>query len=234
MKKKTQDRIHLLSAWSGIAFALLVLIGGVIFAGFLPPPTPSLTAVEVAEIYRSHPDSIRIGLVMMMLAAALFIPFTALITRFIIRIEGGVGVVSIMQIMGGYSNMILFFYPCMWWLTAGYRLERSPELISLMHDAGWLQFQGAMFPFLFMLASVAIAAFVDDSDKPAFPRWFGFFNVLAMLMFLPDQMIFFFKSGPFAWNGLFPWWIPAFTFFGWIIVTFVVLRKAVLSDAREA
>ncbi len=219
-------------AWSGLAFALLVLAGGVLFSGFLPPPTPSLTLAEVANIYRGSPDMIRIGMVLMMLGAALFIPFTALMTKFIIRIEGGVGVISVMQIMGGYSNMILFFYPSMWWLTAGFRPERDPELISLIHDAGWLQFQGAMFPFLFMMGSVAIAALVDDAERPVFPRWVGFFNLLAMLMFLPDQMIFFFKSGPFAWNGLFPWWIPAFTFFGWIFVMFAVLRRAVAEQSR--
>ena len=233
MKKSVRNSIHMACVWSGLAFAVLTLIGGVFFSGFLPPPSAALTADQVADIYRSKPEMIRIGMVMMMAAAALFIPFTSLMTRYIIRVEGEVGVLSIMQIMGGYSNMILFFYPCMWWLTAGFRPERSPELISLIHDAGWLQFQGAMFPFLFMIVSVAIAALVDDSDKPPFPRWLGFYGLLSALMFIPDQIIFFFKTGPFAWNGLFPWWIPAFTFFGWILTMFFVLRKAVIRDRDE-
>jgi hypothetical protein len=100
----------------------------------------------------------------------------------------------------------------------------------MLHDAAWLQFLGALAPFLFMLASIAIAAFVDDSDKPVFPRWLGWFNLFAILAFLPDQMIFFFKIGPFAWNGIFGWWIPLFDFFGWILVMFFVLRKAVKEE----
>ena len=233
MKKQTKTRIHVLCVWSGMAFAVLTLIGGVLLSGFLPPPSAALTSDQVAIIYRSNPDMIRLGMVMMMAAAALFIPFTSLMARYIIQVEEGVGVITIMQIMGGYSNMILFFYPCMWWLTAGFRPERNVELISLMHDAGWLQFQGAMWPFLFMMISIGIAALVDDHQNPPYPRWLGFFSLLCALMFIPDQALFFFKTGPFAWNGLFPWWIPAFTFFGWIFTMFFVLRSAVLREAQS-
>jgi hypothetical protein len=221
----------MLCAWSGIAFAAMTLTGLFLLARFVPPPSPALGTGEVVALYQQNANGIRSGMVLMMFGAALFIPFTALITQFIIRIEGRVGVVSIMQIMGGFTNVLLFFYPCLWWLTASFRLDRNPELIVMLHDAAWLQYLGALAPFLFMLGSVAIAAFVDDCEKPAFPRWVGFFNLFAILAFLPDQMIFFFHSGPFAWSGLFGWWIPLFDFFGWIVVMFVVLRKAVMDEA---
>lgn len=230
MKKRTENRIHMLCAWSGIAFAVLTLVGIIFFARFFPPPAPADNAQQVAAMIQGNLNGLRVGMVIMMFGAALFIPFTSLITHYIIRIEGKVGVISIMQIMGGYTNMILFFYPPLWWLTASYRPERNPELIQLLHDAAWLQYMGALTPFLFMLASVAIAAFVDDSDRPVFPRWLGWFNLFAIIAFLPDQAIFFFTTGPFAWNGLFGWWIPLVDFFSWIAVMFFVLRSAVNAD----
>lgn len=230
MNKATEKKINLLCAWSGLVFAAATLVGIIFLAKFFPPPSPADSAQQVTAIYQSNPDGIRAAMVLMMFGAAMFIPFTALITQIIIRIEGKVGVVSIMQIMGGFSNMMLFFYPPLWWLTASFRLERNPDLIQMLHDAAWLQYLGALAPFLFMLGSVAIAAFVDDSKKPAFPRWLGWFNLFAILAFLPDQMIFFFKTGPFAWNGIFGWWIPLFDFFSWIAVMFFVLRKAVTND----
>lgn len=232
MKMQVMNRVHLLCAYSGLAFALLTLIGIIFLAKFFPPPSPALGTEAVLEIYTGNLQGVRAAMVTMMMGAGLFIPFTSLITHYIIRIEGRVGVISIMQIMGGYSNMLLFFYPCLWWLTASFRPDRDVELIHMLHDAAWLQYLGAIAPFLFMLGSAAIAAFVDDSQTPVFPRWYGYFSLFALMLFLPDQLIFFFKTGPFAWNGLFGWWIPLFDFFGWILTTFYLLRKAVIADSR--
>lgn len=223
----------MLCAWSGLAFALLTLVGIIFLADFFPPPSPTLSTGEVVELYGSNLTGIRAGMVAMMIGAGLFIPFTSLITHYISRIEGRIGVISVMQIMGGYANMMLFFYPPLWWLTASFRMERSPELIQMLNDAAWLQYLGALAPFLFMLGSAAIAAFVDDSETPVFPRWYGFFNLFAMTAFLPDQLIFFFKTGPLAWDGLFGWWIPLFDFFAWILVTFYLLRRAVIADRHR-
>ena len=231
MNERMEKKIHMLCVWSGACFALLTLLGLIFLARFVPPPSPADNTRQVVEIYQQNSNGIRIGMISMMFGAALFIPFTALITHYIICIEGKVGVISIMQIMGGFSNVLLFFYPCLWWLTASFRLDRNPDLIHMLHDAAWLQWMGGMAPFLFMLVSVAIAAFVDESEKPVFPRWLGYFNIWAVIAFLPDQMLFFFKTGPFAWNGIFAWWIPVFTFFGWFVVMFFVLRKAVKEDA---
>jgi len=46
-----------------------------------------------------------------------------------------------------------------------------------MNDAAWLQYMGAIAPFLFIQTSIAWAAFVDDSVDPIFPRWFGYMNL---------------------------------------------------------
>jgi hypothetical protein len=47
------------------------------------------------------------------------------------------------------------------------------------------------------------------------------------LTVLPDQLLFFFCKGPFAWNGLFGIWVPVVVFSGFFIVNFVVLRQAI-------
>lgn len=232
MNPRVAHRLHMLCAWSGLAFAGFTLVGIIFLAKFFPPPSPALSAEAVAALYAGNLSGVRAGMVVMMMGAGLFIPFTSLIVHYIIRIEGRVGVISVMQIMGGYSNMMLFFYPPLWWLTASFRTERDADLIQLLHDAAWLQYLGAIAPFLFMLGSVAIAAFVDDAERPVFPRWYGWFNLFAITAFLPDQLIFFFKTGPLAWNGLFGWWIPLVDFFGWIAVTFWLLRRTVIADAR--
>ncbi|MCY1360840.1 hypothetical protein D9M69_474850 [compost metagenome] len=45
-------------------------------------------------------------------------------------------------------------------------------------------------------------------------------------------MVVFFKSGPFAWNGLFAFWMAAVAFFGWILVTWWVIAKSIRQQAN--
>jgi len=53
------------------------------------------------------------------------------------------------------------------------------------------------------------------------------------LMFTPAIILPFFKSGPFAWNGLFVFWIPATVFVSLFVVNATCLIKAINSEARE-
>ena len=38
------------------------------------------------------------------------------------------------------------------------------------------------------------------------PRWLGWFNLWAQIIYLPGILIPYFKSGPLAWNGLLAFW----------------------------
>jgi len=53
------------------------------------------------------------------------------------------------------------------------------------------------------------------------------------VLFVPGGLLTFFKTGPFAWNGIFVWWVPFLVFFSWYLVMFVMLRKAILKQAAE-
>ncbi len=56
-------------------------------------------------------------------------------------------------------------------------------------------------------------------------RWVGYFNIWAGLLQIPGAMMPFFKTGPFAWDGLFAFWMPLVVFSLWIYVdTWAVLR----------
>ena len=65
-----------------------------------------------------------------------------------------------------------------------------------------------------------------------FPRVVGYFNILMGISFTGASLCFLFDSGPFAWNGLFPFWIPLVDFGLWVSVnTWAMLRVV---DARTA
>lgn len=234
MNVKIKTRVHLFGAWCALLYMALLFIGWWLIAGYLPPHDPAATAEDIAAIYRQDPIAIRIGMIFVMFGAACYVPFTALVAQQISRIEGGVGVLTLSQVMGGVGNVFLTFYPAIWWVIASFRPERGAELTQLINDAAWVQFVGGLTPFLPILGSIAIASLSDDSEQPTFPRWCGYFNLWAFVLFLPTQLVFFFKSGPFAWNGILAFWMPLTVFALWFIIMFIVLRQAVLRQAQSA
>ena len=232
MKRGTKTKIQLFGAWCAIGYLLTVFGGWGLCAGFLPPTPPSADAAEVAAIYASDLTRIRIGMVIVMFSALIFIPFVAVMSQYIARIEDGAGVLTYSFVLGGVGNMVLTFYPAIWWLVAAYRPDRAAELIYLMNDMAWLQFIGGVTMYLAIPLTVCVAAFVDDSPNPVFPRWAGYTNAWLAVMTIPDQLLFFFQAGPFSWNGVFGLWIPVGAFSGVFLVNFWVLRQAILREAQ--
>ena len=57
--------------------------------------------------------------------------------------------------------------------------------------------------------------------------------IWVLLGQLPGQLLFFFKTGPFAWNGLFAFYLPMTVFFVWFIAAFYVMRKATLHYSKQ-
>lgn len=234
MKTTTKSKIQMFGLWSGMGYMATILIGWALIAGFVPPPSPSTSVDQVAALYQADYTRIRVGMIFVMMSALLFCPFAAVLSQVLARIEDGAGVLSYTSLMGAVGNMVLTFYPAIWWLVAAYRPDRAPDLIYLMNDMAWLQFIGGLSIFLGMPFSVGLAAFCDTSPEPVFPRWVGYYSVLATLLMLPDQLLFFFHSGPFAWSGVFGMWIPVGVFTSWIILVFYLLRKDVLRERQIA
>ena len=148
-------------------------------------------------------------MVIVMWGAAIFLPFTATVADFVSRVEGRNGTLTRIVTMAGYGNAMLTFYPPMFWLVAAFRPnERSAEITYLLNDIGWLQFIGGLSLVMPMIVVVGLCILWDKSPKPTFPRWAVFACFLGFVLMLPDQLLLFFKSGPFAWNGLIAFWVP--------------------------
>ncbi len=228
------DKINRFGAWCGILYCIFLLVGWWVVGGFFPLHEPSADAEEIAKFFRDDTQSIRVGMIIVMWGAAIFIPFTATVSYYISRVEGKAGPLTYITLLSGFSNSMLSFYPPLWWLINSFRpQERSNELIYLLNDAAWLQFIGGISLFMPMLLAVAVAALNDKSRNPIFPRWSGYVSIWLFLLFLPGQLLFFFKDGPFAWNGLFGFWIVLVAFFGWFTMVFYLIRRQVLESLNN-
>jgi hypothetical protein len=216
--------------WCGVAYVVL-LAAGWFYSGLLLPMPPSFTADQVAHFYQTHLLRIRIGMIVVIWSTLWSIPYAAVTTVYIARVERKPGVLTYFMAVGGACLGLFTFFPPYWWLTASFRPDRSPELIQLMNDGAYIMFIACIAMWLAWSLAITVAAFCDKSPDPIFPRWAGYANAFVVLGFLPDQLIYFFRNGIFGWNGLIGFYLaqPGFVG-GFIIVNTIVLRRAVLRD----
>lgn len=216
-------------AWSGPAMAVVLGIG-LLIAGFIPPPSPDAGAQEIAEFYRSDRDAIRTGLVIAAFGSALLAPFCAVLCVQMRRMEGVRPVFAYSQLALGTLAVLEFIYPFLMMLAVTFRADRDPELIQAMSDVAWILFLGVVSTFVLQLIILGIAILGDRGAVPVFPRWVGYFNVWLGLLFAPGGCLVFFKTGPFAWDGFYVWWVPFVAFGLWFGVNTWYLLRAIQDD----
>lgn len=221
-----QRKLLVFGAWSGIAFILLFLGGWVFLAKFIPPHRPSDSAEAIAEIVRGNIFGIRLAMILQMMGAAAYIFYSGALIKLVSEIEEGPGVLTYITALASVGNACLIFYPATWWMTATFRPERDAQLIYLLNDAAWLQFVGGLFLAWPFFISLALAAFAESGTDRYLSRWYGYLCAWVAVLFLPGQLLFFLKTGPFAWNGLISLYVPLTAFVTWQVATVYFLIRA--------
>lgn len=226
-------RSQKLCAWSGI-IAPNVMFGGLVAGGFIPPLLPSSSAEEIAAIYRQNPNGILLCVLLILITAPFYVALTAAIGAQMRRIEHrATPVLSYSQLGAGFAIAPLFVVPGLFWGAAAFRPERAPETIQLLNDLGWLFFIVPVFLGVLQNLTIGFAIISEKGERHIFPRWLGFFNIWTALLFIPGGAALFFKTGPFAWNGLLAFWIPAGVFGPWFFLMAIYVIKAATHQAAH-
>lgn len=229
---KPNTTSQLLLAWGGPASTFCWLLGFLVFAQFIPPLDPAASAEAIKAHYAEHTNMIRIGMWVTMLGGALMGPFWGAVYIQLKRIEGYYAPMANVQLGLGMIVILLFVLPCFALATAAFRPERDAELIMLMNDAGWLPFVAGFHCTFVQLFCIGIAI-LQDKEQKVFPRWLAYVNFWVALLFLPAGCALFFKTGPFAWNGILAFWLAVVDFCGWYLLLFWYVRKAILKQRAE-
>jgi hypothetical protein len=149
------------------------------------------------------------------------------------RIEGEQSPLTYVQFGLGTLFVLLFVLAAIFWQTAAFRPLEEPVLTQRFNDLGWLMFLISV-PIITVQGLALSLVVFQDKDEVLFPRWFGWFNIWAQVIFLPGTVIPFFKTGPLAWNGLLAFWIPAADYTVWMcLLTWLLLRAADAPDPRR-
>jgi len=221
--------VQRLFTWSGIVGVVLFFVGFV-FAGFIPPPSPSLTPTAVAAHYVEHANGVRFGMVLTLISGMFVMPMVGVMSAQIRRIQGISSAVVYAQISAGAAGTVFFFLGAVAFLTTAYRPERAIELTYVLNDFSWIMAVITWPPACMQCLIIGIAVLSDPGRPPVFPRWVGFLNFWVAIGFMPSGLLPFFKSGPFAWNGLLVFWLAGSVFVAWFIGMTVVLLRAIRQE----
>lgn len=219
-------RVQIVCAWLGPAF-IVILIPVWMGMGFLPPVAPSLSAEEVAMHFDEHRTGIRLGATMSMQFCMFGLAWTAAIAAQLRRIEEGPSpVLTYLQLAAGTITYLLFLFSNFAWTAAAFRPDRDMEIIYVLNDYAWLALVMPVMPAVIQAFAIGLAILCDPRAEPIFPRWSGYFNLWTGVLFIPGAVATFFKTGPFAWDGLFDFWIPLLIFAAWIVVMAALVTRA--------
>jgi hypothetical protein len=221
----TRLAIERLAVWCGPAFLVLYVVAFIGVAQFVPPPAPSLSADEVAALFSENRFRIRTGMVLSLVFSTFLFPFFAVISVHIARIEGGRPILALVQ-FGGATLLVVYFQLCsMLWIVATFRDDLGAESVRMLFDFGWLAFVMIFPAYVFQLGCVAVASLLDRSPNPVWPRWAGYLNLWIGLSGAGGGLAVFFKTGPFAWNGMVGFYLPVVAFVIWLcVMTHLMLR----------
>lgn len=220
-------------AWCGLAF-VVVYGSGVLIAGFVPPPSPNDSAAEISRFYAQNTGRIRTGLLIMMLGAAFMIPFFAVLTLQLRRIEGRLGALSLAQLIAGGVAVWVFTLPTIVFSVAAFRPGQNPDVTQMLNDLGWFLFVWNLGTVTCQAILIAVAILRDAGPDPVFPRWVAYLNIWVAIGFLPGVALTYVKTGILAWDGLLAFWLAAVMFFSWILVLSWSTLRAVNRAARIA
>ena len=222
------SRIQLVCIWSGILAVVFYALGWGVIAGFLPPPLPSDSARQITAFYSANRTAIGAGQVLGLVAVIGFVPFFALISAHLYRIErGSLPLLAVMQLCGGLLLVAFFFICSIAWITASFRSDADVGAVRALNDFGWLAFVVVWPEYSLQMACIAVAVLSDKSSTPVWPRWFGYATVFAGMSGAGGTLAVFFKHGPFAWNGIVGLYQGLVVFVIWMaFMCFFLFRQA--------
>ena len=214
--------------WTAPVVGAIWIVCFLLFPGFTPPLSPTLSAEAVAAFY-ADPENLaraRYGMILFNWFGIGFLPFYGLITVQMKRMAHNSEVLAYGFLGAATSAATLMSLAIMFFQVAAFRPERDPAIMQLINDMAWITFT---VPVSFLMAQagvLALAIFLDRQPRPIYPRWVAHFNLLTVLLLAPVTLASIKLDGPFAWDGVWSFWVRILTYVAWTVVMFIVVRNA--------
>ena len=227
-----------LCAWAGPVFLFVFVVFWGLLGGNIPPIPANSPASDLANHYRDDANLIRIGMGMAMTFVVLYLVWGLSIAKVIERgIERGTGnnVLSTLALWGAGLTVCPLLIGAAFWLTGSYRAKSlDPSILQLFYDMPWLLINLSYAVTTLQMIAMGVAFLKDKRAKPLFPRWLSWMGIWVGVSFALELFLPYFKSGPFARQGVVNFWIEFFLWFFWIVFVTVGILRAITRLEAEA
>lgn len=221
--------------WWAIVFAVIYGLALWLLLDMVPPPSPKLSADQIAHWYLVRHTKIRIGAVIASWTSAFMVPLAIVIGVQMGRQEDRSKVWTITAIANGVMMSIFLVLPPLFWGVAAFTAHRSPQATALMHELAMLTLVTTDQYYVFMWVALVVICFRrQKASYSPFTRWYGYFTAWTAIMFEAGAIAFLPRTGPFAWNGLLVFWFPLTLFGLWIAVTCYQLLTSLTKQRAES
>jgi len=209
MDQKFSLDLELFSAWCGPLFLVTFVICFGLFGHNLPaPPSPELDPTAIGRRVFGNLGDLRLGWIAGLVCMGFYLPWTGQISAHMARIEGSARTMTYTQLIGGTLTVFVVSFALLCWSIATFRPDRDPALVQMLTDFGWLSLETQWVLTTVQMWAMAVIGLADRSETPVWPRWVCWLSIWCGLSFAPASLTQYFKAGPFAWNGLFSYYIP--------------------------
>lgn len=205
--------------WAGLIFAIGYASSWGVMGFNTPPFEPIIDQMTLYNHYVDNNTRIKLAFVLSIFFMPIYFVWSSVVSRVMQTIEGNRGPLSIVEQMGGATTVITGCVAGVCWLTAGFRIEeRTPEIVRVLHDFGWLYFDTTFMVTSLQMLAMAVVFLSDKREVPLIPKWLNFYTILMAFIFIALLLLPFLYEGPFAWSGLFNFWIALVGWFVWVIL----------------
>jgi hypothetical protein len=220
---------EVLLLWTLPVLAMLWLSAFLLFPGFSPPMSPTMSADEVAAFYRDPGNlpRIRYSMILFNWFAVGLIPILALIVLQIRRMAHRTPIFSYSILACAAGGPTIFLMANLFWLLAAFRPTRDPQLTLLFNDLAWVTFSTQVGFLIAQSVILALAIYLDRQERPVFRPWVAHFNLVIAGLLVPAAFAGTATTGPIAWDGLLTFWVRNVAIGVWIVVMAVVLARAI-------
>lgn len=222
-----------LVVWSGPVGIVLVLVGWMIMADFLPPPSASLSPEETLAVWREHRQLKILGLLTAVWGGTFYVLFAGSIFSVLRRIEHGFPILSLGQVLMSAFGIAFYCWNFIWLACVGFIAAEAPaSVVDPLSDIGFIITFAPVAPFCMQYLLVGLVILRDRSEQPLIPRWVGYLNLWVSILLVPAQFIPLVESGPLAWDGILSFWVAVLVFTVWFFVMFWFVRSAIRKPRR--
>lgn len=225
-------RSQIACAVAGLVGVVTILVAFIV-ADYFVPPKASWSPEQFADFYVGERDRIRAGIVMLLVATSGWATLIAVVGVQLRRIEGPRTVMTGLHHVTGTAVYVLLLLFCLFLGAAAFRADRDPQDIQLLHDVGWMMAFLTAPAFCLQAAAVGVATLSDTSERPVYPRWFGYLGLWVAVLLLPGTILVCFLTGPFAYHGIVAYWLALFTFGTWMGAMALAAYLAAKADVPE-